>query len=78
MHAGDGRIRLRTALNALLTLTLTVYDLSGKTVYREVVVPGSRLLDHPLDLSQLEKGGYVLGLSDGQSADRFARFLISR
>ncbi|MFM2135656.1 MAG: hypothetical protein RL021_1056 [Bacteroidota bacterium] len=76
--ASDGHIRIRTALYAPLAVTLTVYDLSGKLVYREPVVPGSRLLDHPLDLSQLEKGGYILGLSDGQSADRYARFLISR
>lgn len=76
--AGDGRVRVRTALFSSDAVTVTVYDLSGKTVYRESVVPGGSVLDHPLDLSMLEQGGYVMSVSDGRSAGRYARFLITR
>jgi hypothetical protein len=77
-NPGDGRFRVRTPMKGVFSAVISVTDITGKEVFRETTISDGYLLDHALDLSMLEAGGYLLRLTTSDGGCRHARVVISR
>jgi hypothetical protein len=65
-------------MKGVFSAVISVTDITGKEVFRETTISDGYLLDHALDLSMLEAGGYLLRLTTSDGGCRHARVVISR
>ncbi|HDP55572.1 MAG TPA: T9SS type A sorting domain-containing protein, partial [Bacteroidetes bacterium] len=64
------------SLPAISEVTLTVMDITGRTVMHSKFIPANQSHIHPLNISSLKSGLYIVSISSGNKLNKVLKLVV--